>query len=97
MKESGPLYAIGYSGKFFIKERFTIKPRAEIFGGRVNYDGHACNISTLECFPSESDTNYFGFKTDADFGIKFTATEKLILEPFAGLGFRWWNREIQDT
>jgi hypothetical protein len=97
LEESGPLYAIGYTGKLLFSDIVTLKPRVEVFGGEVDYDGQACNVLTGECFPVESDTYYLGFKTEVDVGLRFMASEKVSVEPIAGLGYRWWQREIEDT
>jgi hypothetical protein len=97
LEESGPLYAVGYTGKLLFSDIVTLKPRAEVFGGEVEYDGQACNVLTGECFSVESDTSYTGFKTELDVGLQFAASETFSLEPFSGLGYRWWRREIEDT
>ena len=92
LKESGPIYGIGFSGKSDTAKALTFKSKGEIFGGSIDYDGQ-----TQAGDPVKTDTNYFGMKVEGDLGWKFMAAEKSSLEPFAGLGWRWWRRDIQST
>ena len=92
LKESGLISAMGASVRSDIAEFLVLRGRGELFGGSVNYDGQ-----TQTGTPVETDTNYAGFKIEGNLGWKFKVSEKSSLEPFAGLGFRWWQRDIQDT
>lgn len=92
LKESGPIYGLGYSGKSDINTSLTGKGRWEMFGGVVDYDGQ-----TTAGTPVKTDTGYFGMKVEGDLGWKFMVAKKSSIEPFAGLGWRWWNRSIQST
>lgn len=97
LKESGPIYGIGATGKFYIRDKLTIKPKVELFGGTIDYDGQACNIMSGICFPSKTDTDYVGIKTEVDLGLKFMPFGSLSIGPFAGLGYRYWERDIKST
>lgn len=97
LKESGPLYAIGYRGDYQFVNMLTLSPRAEVFGGEVDYDGQACNPLSGVCFPVDTDTNYLGYKTEVDIGLRFMVHESVFFEPFGGLGYRWWRRDIENT
>lgn len=92
LKESGLLSAMGASVRADIAESLVLRGRGELFGGTVNYDGQ-----TQTGTPVETDTNYAGFKMEGNIGWKFKVSEKSSLEPFAGLGYRWWLRDMQDT
>lgn len=92
LKESGPIYGLGASAKSDISKTMTLKFKGELFGGSIDYDGQ-----TQAGTPAKTDTEYFGFKMEGDAGWKFMVAEKSSLEPFAGLGWRWWNRDIQST
>jgi hypothetical protein len=92
LEESGPIYGLGISYKTDIARSLMIMTKSEIFGGSVDYDGQ-----TQAGISANTDTDYMGFKVEADIGIKAIETEKFSLEPFTGLGFRWWVRDIQST
>ncbi len=92
LKESGPIYAVGYAGKYIFSDLITVRPRGELFGGEVDYDGQ-----TQTGIPAKSDTSYVGIKTEGDIGVRFRMSEGFAMEPFAGLGWRAWERDIDDT
>ncbi len=92
IKESGPIFGLGFSGKSDIAKALTFKGKGELFGWRIDYDGQ-----TQAGTPLKTKTDYFGFKVEGDLGWKFMVAEKYSLEPFAGLGWRWWLRNIKDT
>ncbi|GMT48115.1 MAG: hypothetical protein IEMM0007_1681 [bacterium] len=92
LKESGLISAMGASVRSDITELLVLRGRGELFGGTVDYDGQ-----TQSGTPVKTDTNYAGFKIEGNLGWKFMVAEKSFLEPFAGLGYRWWQRDIQDT
>ncbi|MFA5073826.1 MAG: hypothetical protein WC539_08030 [Nitrospirota bacterium] len=93
LKETGPRYGLGFSYTFeFLKQHLILKPKVEIFGGEVDYDGQ-----TQAGVPVKTDTTYFGGKLEADLGWRFGSLQSTSLEPFAGLGFRAWLRDIQNA
>ena len=92
LKESGPLFGIGGSAQFQVYRQLTLKGRLELFGGQVNYNGE-----TWEGDPVTTDANYFGTKSEVDAGWEFLFRETLSLEPFGGLGWRYWLRDLEDT
>jgi hypothetical protein len=94
LEESGPLYGIGFTAKDDeIYEPLTLKFKGEGFFGSVDYDGQ-----TQGGTPVTTDTDYVGFKAEIDGGWKFPIGEAgSSFEPFAGLGGRWWKRDIQST
>lgn len=92
LKESGPIYGLGASTKLDIIKSLTLKFKSELFGESIEYDGQ-----TWAGTPVKTYTDYFGFKVEGDIGRIFMMTEKSSLEPFAGLGYRWWLRDIQNS
>lgn len=91
LKESGPLVGAGMSYAYH-DENFTIlRSRGELFGSRVDYDGQ-----TQSGVPVVTKTGYFGFKVEGDFGKKFMVGAHSSLEPFGGVGYRWWIRDIRN-
>ncbi len=93
VKESGPIYAAGFS-YVHVNQNITIKPTIELFGGTVDYNGYACD--NVSCIAATSDVNYFGVKLEGDVGRRFTSAAKNFVEPFGGLGFRFWKRDIKN-
>jgi hypothetical protein len=91
VKESGPLIGIGLAYSHEFEDRITFTPKGEIFFGSVDYDGQ-----TQVGVPVTSTVDYFGFKFDGDLSIKYKVTQRFSLEPFGGLGLRWWIRDIKD-
>jgi len=91
LEESGKIYGIGATSKFNPFRQLTLKVRGELFGGQVDYDGQ-----TWGGVPVKSNTNYLGFKIEGDAGWKFMVAEKTSVEPFVGLGYRWWLRDIES-
>jgi hypothetical protein len=91
VKESGPLFGIGLAYSHEFEDRITVTPKGEIFFGSVDYDGQ-----TQTGVPVMSTVGYFGFTFDGDLSMKFNVTQRFSLEPFGGLGLRWWIRDIED-
>lgn len=91
LEESGPIYALGGLARLE-NNSLTFRARGEVFGGSIIYDGQ-----TQAGTPVESDTVYAGIKLEGDVGWKKLVEDKASIEPFAGIGFRVWNRDIQST
>jgi len=91
LKEEGPIYGVEGSVQLPIR-RFALKGRGEVFGGSIDYKGE-----TWGGDPVRTDSNYFGFKLEGDFGWVFPIGERASLDPFAGLGYRWWLRDLEST
>ncbi len=92
LKESGTLAGVGFAYWKEFTNHMTLNPRVEIFGGNVDYDG-----STQSGTPVATTVDYFGAKLEGDLGRKFRMAEPFFLEPFGGLGFRAWIRDIKDA
>ena len=93
LKESGPLVSAGVVAGFTTASSWTIKGRAEVFGGRIGYDGETQAPVSAKV---QTDVNYFGTRQELDLGYRISSGN-LGIEPFAGLGYRWWLRDLQDT
>lgn len=92
-KESGLVYGLGVSAKFYPYEQLTLKFKAEGGISRLNYDGQL-----LFGIPQSTHTNYVTAKFETDAGWIFPLVDdKLHIEPFGGLGFTWWRRGIEST
>jgi len=87
LKESGPLFGIGYAyrGRIALGEEdyydlddtgggasLTLSPRIELFGGKVDYTGQACDL-TGTCTPSLSETGHAGGKIEFDWVLPTAA------------------------
>lgn len=92
LKESGPRFGVGFAYAHEFPNHMTVKPRIELNGGSVDYDGQ-----TQAGVPASTTTNYFGFKFELDLGGKVRMWPGAVFEPFGGFGFRSWFRDIEDT
>jgi hypothetical protein len=93
LKESGPLFSTGVDVGVLFDGGLTLKGRAELFGGEVGYDGETL---PPEREPVETDVTYVGSKHELDVGYRITSGA-LSIEPFGGIGYRWWLRDLQDS
>ena len=91
LKESGTLTGFGVSYRNEFSGRMILDGSAEIFGGRVGYDGGASSG-----VPTVSTVDYVGLKLKGDAGKEFSMAGPFSLEPFAGLGLRAWLRRIRN-
>jgi hypothetical protein len=101
LKEQGPLFGIGVTVPIDLLPAPTahgtliLRNSGELFGGQVRYNGHLQNQNgTLT--PYQTDVVYFGAQGAADLGWRFPV-KTLTIEPFAGLGVRWWLRDLQGS
>lgn len=91
LREAGPRFGVGLSYHRVFQNQATLKPRLELYGGHVDYVGQ-----TQAGDPVKSNTNYFAFKLEIDAGGKLGG-QHFSVEPFGGLGFRMWDRDIEDS
>ncbi len=74
--------------------------KAELFGGVVDYDGQTQSINetgeAVEPLPVTTKVDYLGTREEVDLGWRILQ-QKIWLEPFFGLGIRWWLRNLQDS
>lgn len=99
LKESGPLFGAGAAVKVDLYNKsLMLKGKGELFGGQVDYDGQTQTDPNpaLSELPVKSDVTYIGTKEELDLGWRFNV-RRVSVEPFAGLGHRWWIRDIHDS
>ena len=101
LKDSGTLYAIGFSGSGPLSKEFSFNPklyrviaggRFEYYWGSVDYDGQ-----TWEGAPVKTDTIYKGMLFDGWMGWHFKITHTFGLGPIFGVGLNLWTRDIKST
>lgn len=95
LKEDGPVFGIGALCNWIIFQKNTLRIKGEIFGGSVDYNGHSQSISG-ELSPLQSETDYKGFKVEEDFGYLLAISGKSYVEPFLGIGGKWWERSLNS-
>lgn len=98
LKEDGPLFGAGVSADIDLHDRFLfLRGRGELFGGQVDYDGQTSSANPqFNGLPVKTDVNYFGGKLESDFSWRLAGPAGH-LEPFAGLGYRHWLRNIEAS
>ena len=96
LEESGPRIRVGADWRipFGAEHQYLLQAQGSVYGGRVEYDGQACTVSTPSvCNPFMSDTDYLGATAEATVARRFGADPGL--EVFAGGGVDSWRRKIQ--
>lgn len=99
LKEDGLVVGAGGTLRLNLYDgKLMLKLKGELFGGDVDYDGHTQPNPdpTVSFRPVKTDVIYFGIKAESDVGWRQPFGE-LSLEPFAGLGYRWWLRSLQSS
>ena len=98
LKESGYLYGVGAAAHLDLYAKsLVMRAGGELFGGQVNYDGATTDVNpALSGLPVKTDVNYFGTRIESDLGWRFELDNGLFT-PFAGLGYRFWLRDLQDS
>jgi len=93
LTESGSLLVFGIDPKiaFGPKKRFFVETPANVYLGKVDYDGALQNGT-----PFTSKTGYFGLELAPTAGYVFSLGPRFRLTPTVGLGFEFWNRDIGD-
>ncbi|MBT1075733.1 hypothetical protein [Geobacter grbiciae] len=99
VRESGPIFGAGAAARVDLLQRSLIlHGKAELFGTVVDYAGQtqASSDPAENNRPADSDTRYFGGKIEGDLGWRF-AFSGGSLEPFFGIGYRTWLRDIASS
>jgi hypothetical protein len=93
--EQGVLYSAGAAVAVDLLQTaagaLTLRGKGELFGGMVDYDGQ-----TQRGLPVNTDVSYVGTRAEGALGWAVPLARSR-LEPFAGLGYRWWLRDIHDA
>jgi hypothetical protein len=97
LEETGPVYAGGAVLDLLLTpERphsLVLRGKAELFGGVVDYNGETQAPNPV---PVQTRVSYLGTRQELDLGVRHAAAD-WTLEPFLGLGYRWWLRGLQDS
>ncbi len=99
LEEEGPLFGIGVGARFDLyRKSLMLKVQGEIFGGDVHYRGQTQMNSNpaLSERPVKTSVIYFGTRLETDIGLRMSLAEGSV-EPFAGLGYRWWLRALENS
>lgn len=92
LKERGALFSTGAVAGYVTDSSFTLKGRGELFGGEVGYGGET---QAPDSVPVRTQVSYFGSREEIDLGYRPSWSFRL--EPFVGIGHRWWLRGLQDA
>ena len=99
LREEGLLVGAGGGARLDLYEKkLMLKLKGELFGGDVHYNGHTQPNSNpaFNERPTKTEVIYFGTKVESDLGWR-SPIGSVSIEPFAGLGYRWWLRALQET
>lgn len=100
LKERGPFFGVGTELLLDLHARKLLtKTKAELFGSIVSYEGQ-----TMFSFadpkkserPVNTDVDYVGVRLEQDLRWRFPL-QSFSIEPFAGVGVRWWLRGLHDS
>ncbi|MEJ7554483.1 MAG: hypothetical protein WKI50_00925 [Aquificaceae bacterium] len=98
--EKGKLYGIVGEGERRLFGTVDYRLRGEIYGGRVDYKGHAVKPDTGDMYPITTKTTYLVFDAENSFGRKFMFKQgnaDISVFPYVGLGVHFWFRESDDA
>jgi len=87
VKEKGFLHAAGIARRDDVS-RLTLNELLEVWGGKVDYDGHDVTGSV----PIKSDTIYIGTREEFALGYRVVSGDRLTLEPFVAVGHKFFVR-----
>ena len=100
VRERGALYGLeGAALLNLYQQNLLLKLDGKFFGSVVDYQGQTQLDSThpkQSGRPVNTDVSYLGSDLSADLGWNFPLAS-FSLEPFAGVGYRWWLRGLQDS
>jgi hypothetical protein len=98
LKEQGPLVGVGVKQAVALvsaqQGTLILRDGLELFTGRVHYNGHLQNVAAGTLSPYTTSVNYYGLQGVLDLGWRFPVAA-VTVEPFAGLGYRWWLRSLR--
>jgi len=86
--ESGWLPGIYLGYEYKKPSDVYTKIYGHIAGGDLTYDGSVLQTGA----PFSYDSNHFFFKVEGDIGYTVPISDKLLLIPYTGYGYRYWRR-----
>jgi len=99
LKEEGALFGIGGGVRLDLyRKGLLLNVKGEMFGGNVGYRGETQNLDNAaqNGRPLKTDVTYFGTKLESDVGWRMPLAAGSV-EPFAGIGYRWWLRGLENS
>ncbi len=102
VKESGPLFGVDAALGLNLLQTdeagaLMLKGKLGLFGGDVDYDGGITSTNpAYNGLPVKSDVIYFGVRQEVDLGWRLPL-RAVAVEPFGGIGYRWWLRDIDNS
>jgi hypothetical protein len=91
--EAGPRLQAGYQRRYN-RDDILFTPRVSVTGGYVSYDG---KTQPPESYPVGTRVRYVGAGIGADVGVLYHLMSQTQLEPYLGLGFDYWRRDIRSS
>jgi hypothetical protein len=89
-KEAGPRLSVGVS-RAYNRDDVTFTPR---IGGMLGYVDYKGEIGAPYTRPVDTYSKYYGLDLGADVGVIYRLQGEATVEPFFGLGWNWWRRDI---
>ncbi|WP_239027772.1 hypothetical protein [Geomonas subterranea] len=93
LKEEGPLFSVGARLGAVTDSSLTVRGKAELFGSEVGYRGETQAPNPA---PVHTRVTYLGTEAEADLGYRLRPAV-IVVEPFGGIGYRYWLRDLQDS
>ncbi|WP_224961341.1 hypothetical protein [Geomonas subterranea] len=93
LKEEGPLFSVGARLGAVTDSSLTVRGKAELFGSEVGYRGETQAPNPA---PVHTRVTYLGTEAEADLGYRLRPAA-VVVEPFGGIGYRYWLRDLQDS
>ncbi|MBU5635604.1 hypothetical protein KOM00_02545 [Geomonas sp. Red69] len=93
LKEEGALFSVGARVGAVIDSSFTLRGKGELFGSEVGYRGET---QAPDSTPVHTRVTYLGTNAEVDLGYRLHPAN-IVLEPFGGIGYRYWLRDLQDS
>jgi hypothetical protein len=101
IEELGPVVQLGgYVSGFpsTASPGLTLRGDLRMLVGRVTFETFDQDFNTGSLTPVTTHTSYFGTTQEGSVGLRSAIKRGGYLEPFFGLGYRWWWRDIRgDT
>ncbi len=97
IEERGPVVQLGgYVSGFpsAVNPALTLRGDVRMLLGRVTFETFDQDLNTGALTPVTTHTSYLGFTQEGSMGLRGATERGGHLEPFIGLGYRWWWRDI---